>query len=77
MQRGFSGLVELDVRGQTDGQIRSRCWLHAAFFTVDHGNRRAPVTLAGYPPVAQAEGGAFAAKALALGMISNGDLRLF
>ena len=48
------GLIALDL-GQQQGQLALVHRLPAAFLTVDHGDRLAPVTLTGEDPVAQLE----------------------
>ena len=50
----FPGRPKFHVVGKFYGQIFLGDGNHAAFFAMNHGNGRAPVSLTGYRPIAQA-----------------------
>ena len=73
----FAVRMKFHVVGKFYGQIFFGHGHRAAFFAVDHGNRRAPVTLAGNRPVAQAVVDFFAAFSRFRQFCGDGVARFF
>ena len=71
-QWGFANGQKFHVGGQQNRQFLLWHWLHTAFFTVNHWNGRAPVTLAANQPITQTVIDYFFAFALSFQPIGNG-----
>ena len=60
-ERGFAARTEFHVVRKLDGQILFGNGYDAAFFTMNHRDRRAPITLTGNGPIAKSVIDLFAA----------------